>query len=698
MEQLSSVSDLVEIASKHPVSNVIIAGGDRVEDLRLVEAARDHGIINRMILVGQKDKIEKSLAQERIDVDRQDIIAADNDEQIGQFTTELINAGGIDIVLKGNISTPIINRYMLKLAVRPTVSLSSIFDSDAIANGKPIILTDPGVTTVCNIGRLIDMINNSVDVAQTVMGIDKPRVAILSANEKQVPSLPSTWIGKELAQRTWPNAIVCGPLSFDLATDTDSVAIKGLPKCTNADQVAGNADILVCPGIDAANVLYKSIAASAKYGRASIAGLTIGFKIPYIILSRSDTLSSRLESIALSSIYMQRKLLQQKERTTEKQTAEKITTSKRILVINPGSTSLKLAVFENEVCIHESETDFNCSGIDGRVELDKKSTDLMEIILSEIETSDLGIFDAIAPRGGFLPTSKPKLLGGTYLVASKHDDKVTINKDIVNGILDHCRQVHASNLAIPTAAKLAKKLNIPAYMTDPVVVDEFEPVAEISGYEPIRRSSTAHVLSIKAAMKKAAKATGRPVEDSNFVIAHLGGGITIAAIKNGKITDNSNALLGEGPFTPQRSGSLPTGDLIDLCYSGKFTTKELKTELSKKAGLISYLDTHNMEEIEKRINDGDEKAKLIADAMIYQIAKEIGAMFVAANCNVDAIVITGGLVYNNYIRNNLRRKVARLAPVTSYPGSLEMQALAAGAIEVLTNKVKPIIFNLISDK
>jgi butyrate kinase len=692
MEQLQSVSDLVEMASRQPVSNVIIAGGDRVEDLRLVEAARDHGIINRMILVGHKDRIEKSLAQEHIDVDRQDIIGATSDEEIGQLTTELINAGGIDIVLKGNISTPIINRYMLTLAVRPTVSLSSIFDSDAVSDGKPIILTDPGVTTVCSIGRLIDMINNAVDVAQMVMGIEKPRVAVLSANEKQIPSLPSTWIAKELAKRDWQNATVCGPLSFDLATDQDSVAIKGMPKCQNADIVAGNADILVCPGIDSANILYKSIAASAKCGRASIAGITIGFKIPYIILSRSDTLSTRLESIALSSIYMQRKLQLQKEQTQAEETVTEIITPKRILVINPGSTSLKLAAFENEKCVHESETDFNCTCSTNRADIEQTSESLMEVILSEIEANDLGTFDAIAPRGGFLPSPSGKISGGTYLVADKQGDEVIVCEDIVNGILDHAELTHASNLAIPVAAKLAQRLNVPAYMTDPVVVDEFQPLAEISGYKSIKRSSIGHILSIKAAMKKAAKDSGRGVEDTNFVIAHLGGGMTIAAVKGGKIIDNNNALLGEGPFTPQRAGSLPTGKLIDMCYSGEFTADEIKSELTKKAGLISYLGDHRMEKIETLIDAGDEKAKLVVDAMIYQIAKEVGAMFVAADCNVDAIVFTGGLLHCKYIRNNLRRKVSRLAPVTSYPGSLEMQALAAGALEVLTGNVEPIVF------
>jgi phosphotransacetylase len=236
-----------------------------------------------------------------------DMVAADDDEQMAAATVELIRDGGVDIVLKGGVSTPIINRHMLPLAVRPTVSLATVFDAAPLANGRPMILTDAGVTTVCTAERLVDLIDNAVDVAQAVMGIDRPRVAILSANEKQIPSLPSTRIGLELARRPWPSAAVCGPLSFDLATDLDSVAIKGMPDLPGAEEVAGRADVLVCPGIDAANVLYKVIAAMNKFGQASLASITVGFPVPYIILSRSDSVETRLASIALCAVYARRR-------------------------------------------------------------------------------------------------------------------------------------------------------------------------------------------------------------------------------------------------------------------------------------------------------------------------------------------------------------------------------------------------------
>lgn len=304
-EPLEAVVDLIEIAGRLKASTAIVPGGHRVEDLRLVESARDHGIVDRIILVGKKDSILSAVNEVAIEIPPEDIVEAGDDDQIAAATVELIKAGGVDIVLKGGISTPIMNRHMLPLAVRPTVSLATVFDAAPLADGRPMVMTDAGVTTVCNFGRMVDLVRNSVDVAR-VVGIERPRVAILSANEKQIPSLPSTKAGIQLARRNWPDAIVCGPLSFDLATDPGSVAVKGMPDLPNAEEVAGCADVLVCPGIDTANVLYKTIAAMNKFGQASLASITVGFPVPYIILSRSDSLETRLVSIALCAVYARR--------------------------------------------------------------------------------------------------------------------------------------------------------------------------------------------------------------------------------------------------------------------------------------------------------------------------------------------------------------------------------------------------------
>jgi butyrate kinase len=230
-------------------------------------------------------------------------------------------------------------------------------------------------------------------------------------------------------------------------------------------------------------------------------------------------------------------------------------------------------------------------------------------------------------------------------------------------------------------------------MVDPVVVDEFSAEATVSGYQPIERQSTAHVLSVRMASERVARAVGRDLSDLNLVVAHLGGGITIATVRQGKMVDNNIAHLGMGPFTPCRTGQLPLGALIDLCYSGRFSREELIHELTLNGGLRSYLGEHRMEIIEQRIAQGDREAQRIVEAMIYQITKEIGSAYVAAGCDVEAIVLTGGLVRSAFVRSAIRKRVAPLAPVYVYEGSLEMERLAQGALDVLTGRVQAQHYN-----
>ncbi len=683
-ERLESVSELIEIAGRMTASSVVVPGGDRVEDLRLVESARDHGIVDRIVLVGRKKEIDRAVEEVGIRIPTRDIVNTAGDEEAAAATVKLIKAGGVDIVLKGNISTPIINRHIRPLAVRNTVSLATVFDAPPIAGGRPLVLSDAGFTTVCNFGRMVDLVRNAVDVARIGVGIERPRVAILSANEKQIPSLPSTRIGAQLTERDWPDAIVYGPLSFDLATDPESVATKGLPGHRRAREVAGRADVLICPSIDTANVFYKTLTALNKYGLASLAGITVGFPFPYVILSRADSLETRLESIALCSVFAQRIERWNTSRTVAP--APPSVKNYRVLAVNPGSTSTKVALFENDRCLKETEVVHDIPAAETPSERRNQAERLAEFVRRALDGWKAGRLDAVVGRGGFLPRPEGKLSGGTYLVAELKKGKVAVNEDIVSAVIDYPEMVHASNLGIPVAAELARELKVPAYVVDPVVVDEFAPEAEVSGYGPIARRSVAHVLNVRAAARRASREIGRPLKDVNLVVAHLGGGITIAAFRKGKLSDNNIALLGGGPFTPQRAGQLPMGELIELCYSGKFTKEELIVELTKRGGLQSYLGEHRMEVIEERIAEGDRLARRMADALVYQIAKEIGGMFMAAGGDVEAIVLTGGLAKNKLVRTEVSRRVRALAPVIVLPGSLEMAAMAEGTIAVLSGR------------
>ena len=303
---IQAVSDLVIVAGHLRPKTVVIAGGDREDDLRLVESARDHGIVDRCILVGDAEGIQSAAALANIEVPQCDIIATETPEQTAARTVEYAQKGDVDVILKGNIPTPILNRAMLGITARQTISLVTVFDTATVADGRPLLLTDPGVTTVCTFGRMLGLVQNAVDVARSVLGIERPKVAILAANEKQIDSLPSTAMGSALTRHAWPDATVYGPLSLDLAVDPESVRLKGLPRPPAARAVAGQADILVCPGLDSANVLYKMIMQNVSYGIGTFAGITVGVQCPYVILSRADNVETKLQSIALCSIAAER--------------------------------------------------------------------------------------------------------------------------------------------------------------------------------------------------------------------------------------------------------------------------------------------------------------------------------------------------------------------------------------------------------
>lgn len=303
---LATVADLLTIAGALAPKSVVIPGGERDADLRLVESARDHGIVDRCVLIGNGAAIQAAADRVGIELSDDDVIATDGPQQTAERTVELVRAGEADIILKGKIPTPILNRSMLSIAARPTISLVTLFDAAPISGGRPMLLTDPGVTTACTFERMAHLIENAVEVAQAIMGIARPRVALLSANEKIIESLPSTTMARDLTARDWPDAAVYGPLSLDMAVSAESVALKDVAFEGVAAEVAGKADVLVCPSLDSANILYKVIMEIVKYGLGTFAGVTVGVMAPYVILSRADNVETKLLSIALCSVAKER--------------------------------------------------------------------------------------------------------------------------------------------------------------------------------------------------------------------------------------------------------------------------------------------------------------------------------------------------------------------------------------------------------
>ncbi len=349
----------------------------------------------------------------------------------------------------------------------------------------------------------------------------------------------------------------------------------------------------------------------------------------------------------------------------------------KILAINPGSTSTKIALFEDETPVFTESIKHPVEEL-SKFESTWEQYPFRAKTIKEVlrkRSVDLKTLSAVVGRGG---PFKP-LESGTYYVNEK------MKEDVKEG---RVQADHISNIGCLLAADIAEPLGIPAFIVDPVSVDEFDDLARISGHPEIPRKSLAHALNIKMVAKKYAKQIGDKYENLNLVIAHLGGGISITAHRKGRMVDVNNAN-DEGPFSPQRCGTLPITGLAKLCYSGKYTEKEMMQQLIKRGGLTALAGTDDMEEIKRRIDSGDEKAELYARAMAYQIAKEIGAYSAVLAGKVDAILITGGIAHNNWFIDWIKERIEWIAPIFVFPGEDEMEALALGALRVLRGEEQP---------
>lgn len=346
-----------------------------------------------------------------------------------------------------------------------------------------------------------------------------------------------------------------------------------------------------------------------------------------------------------------------------------------ILVINPGSTSTKIAVYEDEKptllrnITHTAEELAPFGNITEQQEFRR------HLVIDELQQANIPLdFDAVIGRGGLV---KP-IAGGVYEINEKMLD------DTLHGCVMHN---HACNLGCLIAYEISATIEgCRAFIADPGVVDELSPLARISGSPLMNRICIWHALNQRAIARRYAQGIGKTYEDLNLIICHLGGGISVAAHEHGRAIDANNALDGEGPFSPERAGSLPAADLIRLCFSGKFTEQQLLKKIAGHAGLTAHLGTNNMREILERIRQGDEHAQLLVDAMLYHTAKQIAAETAVLCGDVDAILLTGGMAHSDYIVSELRRRIGFLAPVYVFPGENEMEALALNALAVLQGK------------
>ncbi|MBQ3964799.1 MAG: butyrate kinase [Firmicutes bacterium] len=346
----------------------------------------------------------------------------------------------------------------------------------------------------------------------------------------------------------------------------------------------------------------------------------------------------------------------------------------KIFVINPGSTSTKVALYEDNEQVwvrtirHKMEELAPFARVVDQLEY---RLDLIRKVMEE-EGLDAHNLDAVMGRGGMIPNMQ---MGG-YLV----------DESLIKALSSDEIRAHAANLGGLLAYRIASLAAIPAYTYDAVTANDFPPVAKITGIPDVVRAGYCHVLNTHAMGIKYAERLGRPYEELNLCIAHLGGGVSVSAHVQGKIVDSSSE--DDGAFAPERSGSVPLMQVIDLCYSGKYTKDEMKDKVRGKGGLYALLGTKDIQEIEHRIEQGDEWADLVFHAQALQIAKGIGVITAAMKGNIDAIILTGGMAYSKMLTDMIIEHVRFMAPVVLMPGENEMEALAEGGVRILNGTEK----------
>lgn len=350
--------------------------------------------------------------------------------------------------------------------------------------------------------------------------------------------------------------------------------------------------------------------------------------------------------------------------------------SVKSLIINPGSTSTKLGVFEDETLLFEETLRHSTEEIAQYESIFAQKDFRKNIILSFLKEKgvDMKSFNVIVGRGGML---KP-IPGGTYAVTD------ALLEDLKVGVQGQ----HASNLGGILAREIGDEIGVPSYIVDPVVVDELMPIARYSGVPELPRISVFHALNQKAVAKRYAKETGKAYDSLNLIVVHMGGGVSVGAHLKGKVVDIFNALDGDGAFSPERAGGVPSGALIKMCFSGKYTQAEVYKKICGNGGFNAYLGTNDMRNVNKMIEDGDAKADEVREAFIMQVAKDIGSMACVLNGKVDQIIVTGGIAYNETVVNKIKERAGFIAPFTVYPGEDELLALCQGALRVLNGEEK----------
>ncbi len=563
--------------------------------------------------------------------------------------------------------------------VLPEGHMEQFYEKNIVAFGDvavnarmtPARLADVAVGT-CKIARdiipqeVLPYINGCI-VSYSTKGLDEgPSVDMVRKAAELIPQRLAALVRRDPLYST---IRIDAEVQISCAISREAAVVK-LGERYRPDSPLGRVNVIIAPNLDLGNFLYNMYA--TRYPTAKKFPVSGGLENKVVDFSKEST-DSDVVLGAKANILML--LKSGKWQATPR---DHFFPRYRILAINPGSTSTKIAYFEGDIELYAGEIKHSAEELAPFGEITEQYDFRKRVILSELQTKRLDIsrLDAVVGRGGLIwPVP-----AGTFLVNERMKEDL---RACVQGS-------HASNLGGLIAAEIAEELGIPAYIVDPVVVDEVCEIYKITGLKELRRKIISHALSQIATAKRYAEETGRFYREINVIVAHLGGGISIGAHYKGRYVEVNNALDGEGPFTPERSGSLPVGQLIQLCYSGKYTLKEMKLKNKGRGGLIDLVGTSDFLEVERRVLAGEPEFVAVFEAMAYQVARWITSLLPAFEGEpVDQVLLTGGLARCRPFVERIKQRIAALnVGVTVYPGENEMTALRDGALRVLMGKEK----------
>jgi butyrate kinase len=678
-EPIRSFEELEGAARRLPGVVVAVAGAADPQVLDGALMAVQKGVA-RVALVGPRAEVEALLAERGIkpggDVM---LVDATGDADVVSAAVALASRGEASVLLKGMISTGTLLRTALSRdsGLRQEGALLSdvLVCPNVFRPGRPLWgITDGGLNVAPDLEQKQRILHNGLAVMRA-LGHEAPRVAVLAASEKPDKAMPATLDAEKLAELAasglFGPCVVEGPLAFDVAVSAEAARHKGVES-----EVAGRVDLLLAPSIEGGNLLGKSLYLS---GRLAVAHVIAGARVPILINSRNDGPEDRYRSILLAMVTADRLRNAGRRPTSPGPSAPSVRRAPadargwRVLALNPGATSTKLGYFEGgreqwrADVAHGDEVMKKAGGIFGQ--LDDRLATVTSLLASKgLELRRGGALDAVVGRGGLLPP----LAGGTY----------AINDALVERLRRAERGEHASNLGAPMARALADAMGVPAYIVDPVSVDEVEPSARLTGWPTLKREILSHALNLRAVARRVARELGEELDELRLVGVHLGTGISMAAFEHGRMVDIVNPR-DEGPLSADRAGSLPAVGLAKLVLQQGWSVADAERRLGREAGLYALVGTRDLREVRRRAADGDQGCRNALEAMTRGIAKSALGLCAALGDVPDRFFLTGGMAHDKALVADLRGLLGRYAEVAVVPGEDELLALAEGATRAL---------------